>query len=250
MWIKTRLLVFYIALFVRILATPDFLDVSLLDEVNTTSSGTPPNILRAKINVEMESVVTVSWMMKPPYIFDEKRPEQTQNEHRPRMLQARNERNLANASKDDNQESVGERSNEKKISMQEPNVKGIFQEIVTKGLQICGRISPENVSFTKNVNELQQLDQIIVKKEADIILPVYGSEDGSYGGHAYVEVLKSPGVVFIVNKQQTLEHLRKRVLQAMKDTWPVIVITLLLAGFAGMLIWGLVSTFTELQKYL
>ena len=70
-----------------------------------------------------------------------------------------------------------------------------------------------------------------------------GSEDGSYGGHTYVEVLKSPGVVFIVDKQQTLKHLRKRVLQAMKDTWPVIFLTLLLTGFAGILIWRLVSVY-------
>lgn len=110
-------------------------------------------------------------------------------------------------------------------------------------MQICGRINPENISYTKKANDLQQLDQKIVKKEADLAMPVHGIEDGFYGGHKYVEVLKSPGVVFIVNKQHTLEV--SRVLQAMKETWPVVVITMLLAGFAGLLIWGLVSKITE-----
>ena len=131
-------------------------------------------------------------------------------------------------------------------------VKGIFQEIVYKGLQICTDIRLSEVNFAEKADNLRQLDETIVKKEADLALPVQGNEDGSYGGHTYVEVLKSPGVVFIVDKQQTLKHLRKRVLQAMKDTWPVIILTLLLAGFAGILIWGLVSVyiFNNLRKIL
>ena len=85
-----------------------------------------------------------------------------------------------------------------------------------------------------------------MKKEVDVAMPVLGSgAEELYGGHTYVEVLKSPGVVFIVNKQQTLELSRRRVLQAMKETWPVIVITLLMAGFAGLLVWGLVSAYTN-----
>ena len=200
MTLKTLLVVFLLVLSVGFsVSLEDFLDVSLLDEVqDLTFSQEPP--------------VVISWMEKPPYVMFE-------------SVQG---------------SSPGFR------------VKGIFQEVVSKGLQICVGIPVTKLNFTKNAGTLQQLDKTIVKKEADLALPVQGSEDGSYGGHTYVEVLKSPGVVFIVDKQQTLKHLRKRVLQAMKDTWPVIILTLLLAGFAGILIWGLVSVyiFNNLRKIL
>ena len=191
MTLKTLLVVFLLVLSVGFsVSLEDFLDVSLLDEVqDPTFSQEPP--------------VVISWMEKPPYVMFE-------------SVQG---------------SSPGFR------------VKGIFQEVVSKGLQICVGIPVTKLNFTKNAGTLQQLDKTIVNKEADLALPVHGSEDGSYGGHTYVEVLKSPGVVFIVDKQQTLKHLRKRVLQAMKDTWPVIILTLLLAGFAGILIWGLVSVY-------
>ena len=191
MTLKTLLVVFLLVLSVGFsVSLEDFLDVSLLDEVqDPTFSQEPP--------------VVISWMEKPPYVMFE-------------SVQG---------------SSPGFR------------VKGIFQEVVSKGLQICVGIPVTKLNFTKNAGTLQQLDKTIVNKEAHLALPVQGSEDGSYGGHTYVEVLKSPGVVFIVDKQQTLKHLRKRVLQAMKDTWPVIILTLLLAGFAGILIWGLVSVY-------
>ena len=191
MTLKTLLVVFLLVLSVGFsVSLEDFLDVSLLDEVqDLTFSQEPP--------------VVISWMEKPPYVMFE-------------SVQG---------------SSPGFR------------VKGIFQEVVSKGLQICVGIPVTKLNFTKNAGTLQQLDKTIVNKETALALPVHGSEDGSYGGHTYVEVLKSPGVVFIVDKQQTLKHLRKRVLQAMKDTWPVIILTLLLAGFAGILIWGLVSVY-------
>ena len=238
MCIKTTALVFFFASGVCISSTLDFLDVNLLDEVKTTS---PPLIFRGG---STESV-TISWLHKPPYIFDDNRPE---NENRPGMLQAKKARGggVANESKDDMQERGEDNKTDNSAHREGDDIKGIFQEIVSKGFQICGRIAPENVNYTIKAKDLQRLDDTIVKKEVDVAMPVLGSgAEELYGGHAYVEVLKSPGVVFIVNKQQTLELSRRRVLQAMKETWPVIVITLLMAGFAGLLVWGLVSAYTN-----
>ena len=219
MKLKTLLVVFLLVLSVGFsVAVEDFLDVSLLDEGQDNRLATFP------VSESPDSVV-ISWMEKPPYVmFDEEPLEK--NENRPRLASSQPGEAM-NATNDNS----GFR------------VKGIFQEVVSKGLHICVGIPVTKLNFTKNAGTLQQLDKTIVKKEADLALPVQGSEDGSYGGHTYVEVLKSPGVVFIVDKQQTLKHLRKRVLQAMKDTWPVIILTLLLAGFAGILIWGLVSVY-------
>ena len=229
MTLKTLLVVFLLVLSVGFsVSLKDFLNVSLLDEVQDNQAA-PSFFL-------VDSVV-ISWMEKPPYVmFDKEALEK--NENRPRLASSQPGEAM-NATNDNSG------INQKRVQGSSPGfrVKGIFQEVVSKGLHICIGIPVTKLNFTKNAGTLQQLDKTIVNKEADLALPVHGSEDGSYGGHTYVEVLKSPGVVFIVDKQQTLKHLRKRVLQAMKDTWPVIILTLLLAGFAGILIWGLVSVY-------
>ena len=219
------MVVFLLVLFVGFsVSLEDFLAVNLLDKVEDNRLATTLPLV-------------ISWMERPPYVmFDEEPLEK--NENRPRLASSQpgEAMNATNDNSGINQESV-------QGSSPGFRVKGIFQEVVSKGLQICVEIPVTKVNFTKNAGTLQQLEKTIVNKEADLVLPVQGSEDGSYGGHTYVEVLKSPGVVFIVDKQQTLKHLRKRVLQAMKDTWPVIILTLLLTGFAGILIWRLVSVY-------
>ena len=225
MKLKTLLVVFLLVLSVGFsVSVEDFLDVSLLDEDSVFS--------------ESPDSVVISWMEKPPYVmFDEEPLEK--NENRPRLASSQpgEAMNATNDNSGINQESV-------QGSSTGFRVKGILQEVVSKGLHICIGIPVTKIKRKmKNAGTLQQLDKTIVNKEAHLALPVQGSEDGSYGGHTYVEVLKSPGVVFIVDKQQTLKHLRKRVLQAMKDTWPVIFLTLLLTGFAGILIWRLVSVY-------
>ena len=246
MWMKKTVLIFFFELFVCTSTTPDFLDVNLLDEVNTTSTGTQHHdtapFSRSRIaQAENLQSVCIAWMAMPPYLLDESLPG---NEDGSEIFKARKARDVANETVEDNQEEE-ERKTETNSVRKDPNIKGIFQEIVSKGLQICGRISPKNVSYTIKAKDLQQLDQTIVKREADLFMPVQGNEEDIYGGHTYVEVLKSPGVVFIVNKQQMLELSRKRVLQAMKETWPALVITLSSAGIAGLLIWALVSKLTK-----
>ena len=289
MRLKKLLVVFLLVQSVGFSASlPDFLDVSLLDEgqdnrrsviswmekppcvisdeeplekkenrtrlassqpgeaMNATKDNSGKNQERKEIPPEPPDSIVISWMEKPPYVmFDEEPLEKKENRTRLASSQPGEAMNATNDNSGINQESV-------QGSSPGSRVNGIFQEIVYKGLQICTDIPLTKVNFAEKADNLRQLDEIIVKKEADLALPVQGSEDGSYGGHTYVEVLKSPGVVFIVDKQQTLKHLRKRVLQAMKDTWPVIILTLLLAGFAGILIWGLVSVsiFNNLRNIL
>ena len=193
MTLKTLLVVFLLVLSVGFsVSLEDFLDVSLLDEIQDNRS----------VSFSLDTPVVISWMEKPPYVmFDEEPLEK--NEHRTRLAssQPREAMKATNDNSGINQESGQGFS---------PGfrVKGIFQEVVSKGLQICLPVT--KINFRKKAGNLQQLDKTIVNKEADLALPVQGSEDGSYGGHTYVEVLKSPGVVFIVDKQQTLKHLSRR----------------------------------------
>ena len=245
MWIRTRLVVFLLVPSIGFSAAfeIDFLGVTPLNELQANSTPPIPPYpgFRGEFSLPEpppDSVV-ISWMENPPYVmFDEEPLEKSENITSYNSSQPGEAMNATNDNSGINQESKQENKDEDG-NPTGFRVTGIFQEIVSKGLQICLPVT--KINFMKKAGNLQQLDKIIVKKEADLALPVQGSGDGSYGGHTYVEVLKSPGVVFIVDKQQTLKHLRKRVLQAMKDTWPVIILTLLLAGFAGILIWGLVS---------
>ena len=206
MRLKTQLVVFLLVLSVGFSASlEEFFDVSLLDESQDNRRVSVPFL-------ESPDSVVISWMEKPPYVMlDEEPLEKSENRTRLASSQPGEAMNATNNNSGINQESV-------QGSSPGFRVKGIFQEVVSKGLQICVRIPVTKINFRKKAGNLQQLDKTIVNKEADLALPVQGSEDGSYGGHTYVEVLKSPGVVFIVDKQQTLRHLRKRVLQAMKDT--------------------------------
>ena len=218
----------------------EFLGVNLLEKFNTSTrrSCTTSALLMASPPPPPPPPlpVSISWLDKPPYIYKDKGPKPEQEAGK----LSRKAREVANES---------EENQEKPRLESEENFKGIFYEIVNKGLQICDVILPEGANYTTKAQDLQELDQSIVKKKADIAMPVLGSEDGKYGGYEYVEILKSPGVVFIVNKEQTRENSRNHVARAMKETWPVIVITLLLTGFAGLLVWGLVSI-RHAKKYV
>lgn len=204
MWTTAFLLVCIYSLGVcRVCADPDFLVADLQKEINS-------EVIREDLSV----LLSVAWLDRPPYIYDEKGPRTRRNSE----------------SEDDQVKGKHLKSKD--------SIKGIFHEIINKGLQLCkGR-----ANFTTKAQNLTQLHQSIVKKKADFAMPVHGSDDGKYGGYDYVEILKSPAVVLIVNREETKEHLRNQVAQAMKDTWPVVVITFLLTGFAGLIIWALVST--------
>ena len=209
MWTTTSLLVCVYSLGVfRVCAYPDFLKANLLEEVKNIS------------RIGYQSV-SISWLNKPPYIYDENG-----------TRSGKKSQNLSKKTTNSSEEA----------EVKQENVKGIFYEIINKGLQLCKVISQGGANFTTKAQDLRQLDQSIVNGKIDFAMPVHGSDDGKYGGYDYVEILKSPGVVFIVNREETKDYLRKQVAKAMKDTWPVIVLTLLLTGFAGLIMWGLVST--------
>lgn len=78
---NTALFVFFFGLSVCISATPDFLDVNLLDEVNTTSAETKLSTWRVASRA-LQSV-SISWIAKPPYLLHDKLPG---NEYTPGML--------------------------------------------------------------------------------------------------------------------------------------------------------------------
>ncbi|PFX30297.1 hypothetical protein AWC38_SpisGene4895 [Stylophora pistillata] len=170
--------------------------------------------------------VFVSWLNRPPYIY--------------------NNKETNDSLKDDG--SQGSEKMEKR-SAPETKLKGIVYEVVNKALKICLGVDCHVNYSTNTTEDLQQLNQVIAQKTADIALPVQSNVENKYGGHEYVQVMKSPGFVFIVNKQQMQDQSRDLVVRAMKDTWPVVVITLLMTCSAGLLIWALVAVIADSNAY-
>ena len=140
MWTTASLLVCIYSLGVcRGYAVPDFLDTDLLEEISTTST-----------RIANRSV-SISWLDRPPYIYDEKGPRAGKNSEK--LLKKTTNLSVEAQVKEE-------------LSKSKENVKGIFYEIINKGLQLCDAISQGGANFKTKVQDLKQLDQSIVKKEA------------------------------------------------------------------------------------
>ena len=71
--------------------------------------------------------------------------------------------------------------------------------------------------------------------------PIFGSSERvSYNGYAFVPLFSHPGVIFYIIK----DPLRTQVIGMIKNvfnTWPIILINLLMIVISGFIIWALVS---------
>ncbi|CAH3021656.1 unnamed protein product [Porites evermanni] len=155
----------------------DFLGVTPLNELQANSTPPIPPYpgLRGEFSLPPPDSVVISSMENPPYVlFDEEPLEKSENITSYNSSQPGEAMNATNDNSGINQES----KQENKDDDGNPTgfrVTGIFQEIVSKGLQICVGIPLTKINFTKKAGNLQQLDKTIVKNEADLALPVQGS---------------------------------------------------------------------------
>lgn len=79
-------------------------------------------------------------------------------------------------------------------------------------------------------------------------MPIYGDmKDVTFQGHPFYPVVESPGVVFIVKKEDST-NAAKAVMDAVFQGWPVLLLTLIMAALSGIIIWALVSTHCILKK--
>ena len=84
---------------------------------------------------------------------------------------------------------------------------------------------------------------IIHLGEATVILPVRSVDGGkTYGGsYKFVGVLRTPGVVLIMNRELVDQDGRVSAWKALAQTWPIVAISLILSALAGICVWALVS---------
>ena len=82
-------------------------------------------------------------------------------------------------------------------------------------------------------------------KQADFIFPVTEELETklTFSGIDYTfhDIVKSHGYVLIGRIDHYNKKARRLVLDALYDSWPIFAMTFLLAGIAGIFIWGLVS---------
>ena len=82
-------------------------------------------------------------------------------------------------------------------------------------------------------------------READVVFPVDEAleEDLTISeiSYAFYDIVHSPGYVLIGRIDQYNRKVKGLVLKSLYDSWPIFVLTFLLTGIAGVLIWALVS---------
>ena len=131
-------------------------------------------------------------------------------------------------------------------------VVGIFPEFLNAMLmQICGKCSaykniPLYFDRTKGGrNPIRASESELKDKISDdvhIHLTVTGRKELTVfqGQYQFVQILESPGSAFIVVDQTKLSKTRV-IFKSLLNTWPVVLISLLMACVAGMFIWVFVS---------
>lgn len=77
-------------------------------------------------------------------------------------------------------------------------------------------------------------------------MPIYGDmKDVTFQSHPFYPVVESPGVVFIVKKEDS-SNAAEAVMEAVFQGWPVLLLTLIMAALSGIVVWALVSKYNLL----
>ncbi|PFX25007.1 uncharacterized protein LOC111330919 [Stylophora pistillata] len=135
----------------------------------------------------------------------------------------------------------------------DPNngVSGIFPDILKDLVRQCcdsedNSNSDANVPSCVHLNysEVPSNDSEVVKKQIDkngtlISMPIYGDmKDVTFQNHPFYPVVESPGVVFIVKKEDS-SNAAQAVMEAVFQGWPVLLLTLIMAALSGIVVWAL-----------
>ncbi|KAJ7389256.1 hypothetical protein OS493_032724 [Desmophyllum pertusum] len=135
-------------------------------------------------------------------------------------------------------------------------VSGIFPDILKRLVtECCDRHPSSNAQedVTKcvklNFSETASNDSEVVKKHINmngtvLSMPIYGDmKDVTFQNHPFYPVVESPGVVFIVKKEDS-SNAAQAVMEAVFQGWPVLLLTLIMAALSGIVVWALVSKCT------
>ena len=74
----------------------------------------------------------------------------------------------------------------------------------------------------------------------DIVLPYSSGEEGEVQGMNFVSLVGYPSVVYIT-KKQSAGAIPRKLISAVWNAWPVLIMALLLSLASGILLWFLVN---------
>lgn len=127
---------------------------------------------------------------------------------------------------------------------------GVISDFLRLGIKLCFKskscTKAEDMQW-KWVQSLDELENLIKKEKTNIAFPVppsLSSRRTRFSSKARVEyfsVLHSPGPALIVNNQACKRISNLLLIKTILSVWPVLLLTLLLAGISGVCIWALVS---------
>ena len=136
----------------------------------------------------------------------------------------------------------------KNNTKQTEKLDGVFYRIIGRAVQICCKHfdnSGTRLEYTHKAQNINTLHANIFYDKASVGMPVYienERSDQTYGGRlAFIEVLESPGLVVIGNKDDVKQNDLKVLWKTIYNQWPIVLISVLLCAISGICVWVLVS---------
>ena len=132
---------------------------------------------------------------------------------------------------------------EKNVSGDQPNVDGIFHQVLAFALDKCCAFYGERKPILKYLtvaSNTSSLLQNIFNGDVSLVFPIPKGQQMSYSRY-YINILDSPGVVLIQRKPSYSINRGNDLFRAILGTWPIVVLSLLMSCLAGICIWILVS---------
>ena len=124
-------------------------------------------------------------------------------------------------------------------------IDGILPYILNLALNICCAAHEESetvVSYKHDpVYDKSELHKAIMKDEVHLIFPVQSDDDKEYKKYfPYLKLFESPGIV-LIRRQDSISRGIQNWSAAVRNCWPIVVLTVLLSIVAGICVWALVS---------
>ncbi|XP_068707484.1 uncharacterized protein [Montipora foliosa] len=123
-------------------------------------------------------------------------------------------------------------------------IDGILPHILKFGLNICCAAHEESetvVSYKHDpVYDKSELHKAIMKDEVNLIFPVQSDDDKEYKKYfPYLKLFESPGIVLIIRRQDSISRGIQNWSAAVRNCWPIVVLSVLLSIVAGICVWAL-----------
>ena len=111
----------------------------------------------------------------------------------------------------------------------------------------CNRVRQTTINVQSNGKNYWAEKRSLKEMKMDIddgvhiSFPLFASSEViSYNGHQFVPLFSHPGVIYYIIKD-TLATQVKQMTKNILNTWPILILNLLLVFLSGIIIWALVS---------